>query len=75
MPGLGFLTSNCKKSYEDLKARGVEFLVPPQNRVVDFADAVRPNLGVEAVFYDNSGNVHVLIEPTDPGNTELWPTR
>ena len=41
-----FQTTDCKKTYEELKARGVEFKSPP---------AERP-YGVEALFKDDSGN-------------------
>ena len=73
MPSIGFLTNDCQKTYETLSRRGVEFMVTPQNRVVEMVEAVRPHLGVEAVFYDGCGNFHVLMEPTDPDNISLWP--
>ena len=41
-----FETRNCQKSYEELKARGVEFLAPPMEQ----------SWGIGAVFKDNSGN-------------------
>jgi predicted enzyme related to lactoylglutathione lyase len=41
-----FETADCHKTYEELKARGVEFLAPP---------AERP-YGVEALLRDDSGN-------------------
>jgi catechol 2,3-dioxygenase-like lactoylglutathione lyase family enzyme len=37
---------DCRATYEDLKAKGVEFLSPPADRFY----------GVEAVLKDNSGN-------------------
>ena len=37
---------DCRATYEDLKAKGVEFLSPPADRFY----------GVEAVLQDNSGN-------------------
>jgi catechol 2,3-dioxygenase-like lactoylglutathione lyase family enzyme len=37
---------DCRATYEDLKAKGVEFLAPPADRFY----------GVEAVLKDNSGN-------------------
>jgi catechol 2,3-dioxygenase-like lactoylglutathione lyase family enzyme len=53
MGGLGLRTDDCRKTYEDLSARGVDFVQPP---------AERP-YGVEAVMRDNSGNWLVLVEP------------
>lgn len=47
-----FATSDCQAKYEELKARGVEFLSPPQKRPY----------GVEALFRDNSGNWFSLTE-------------
>ena len=47
-----FDTPNCQVTYEELKARGVEFLSPP---------AERP-YGIEAVFKDNSGNWFSLTQ-------------
>lgn len=52
---LGLRTDDCRKAYEDLTAKGVEFVQPP---------SARP-YGVEAVFRDNSGNWLVLVEPTE----------
>jgi catechol 2,3-dioxygenase-like lactoylglutathione lyase family enzyme len=53
MGGFGLATSDCHKTYEDLVAKGVEFLQPPADRPY----------GVEAVMRDNSGNWLVLVEP------------
>lgn len=39
-------TDDCRATYEDLKAKGVEFVSPPADRFY----------GVEAVLKDNSGN-------------------
>jgi predicted enzyme related to lactoylglutathione lyase len=44
--GAVLATADCRKTYEELKARGVEFAQPP---------AERP-YGVEAVLKDDSGN-------------------
>jgi catechol 2,3-dioxygenase-like lactoylglutathione lyase family enzyme len=55
MGGLGLRVDDCRKTFEELSARGVTFLQEP---------AARP-YGVEAVMRDNSGNWLVLIEPTD----------
>lgn len=50
---LGLNTDDCQKAYEELSAKGVEFVQPPSDRPY----------GVEAVFRDNSGNWLVLVEP------------
>ncbi len=47
-----FETENCKKTYEELKAKGVEFLSAPEERPY----------GVEATFKDNSGNWFSLTQ-------------
>ncbi|MDV7241395.1 MULTISPECIES: VOC family protein [Rhodococcus] len=52
MGGFGLTTTDCRKTYEELRAKGVEFTQPP---------AERP-YGVEAVMRDNSGNWLVLVE-------------
>jgi uncharacterized glyoxalase superfamily protein PhnB len=45
--GTVFLTTNdCRRSYEELKARGVEFVEPPEERPY----------GIDAGFRDPSGN-------------------
>ena len=41
-----FSTADCYETYEDLKAKGVEFSMPPTERFY----------GVEALMKDNSGN-------------------
>jgi catechol 2,3-dioxygenase-like lactoylglutathione lyase family enzyme len=48
-----FNTDDCHATYEELKAKGVEFLSAP---------AERP-YGIEAVFKDNSGNWFSLTQP------------
>ena len=55
MGGLGLRVDDCKKTYEELSAKGVTFLQPPTDRPY----------GVEAVMRDNSGNWLVLVEPKD----------
>ena len=55
MGGFGLHTDNCKKDFEELSAKGVEFVQEP---------AERP-YGVEAVMRDNSGNWLVLVEPRE----------
>lgn len=46
-------TADCRRTYEELKAKGVEFLKPPEDRFYD----------VEALMKDNSGNWFILTEP------------
>ena len=53
MFGLGMHVDDCRKTYEELREKGVEFIQPPQDRPY----------GVEAVARDNSGNWMVLVEP------------
>jgi predicted enzyme related to lactoylglutathione lyase len=52
MSGLGFNVDDCQQTYDELTAKGVEFVQPPTTRPY----------GVEAVCRDNSGNWMVLIE-------------
>lgn len=54
MGGFGLSTDNCHRAYEELSAKGVEFVQPPSDRPY----------GVEAVMRDNSGNWLVLVEPS-----------
>jgi catechol 2,3-dioxygenase-like lactoylglutathione lyase family enzyme len=52
--GIGpWKTDDCRKTYETLKARGVDFVQPPTDR---------PYGTIEAVFKDNSGNTMVLAQ-------------
>lgn len=51
-PGIGLATDDCRKTYDELVAKGVEFTQPPSERPY----------GVEAVLRDNSGNWLVLVE-------------
>ncbi len=53
MGGFGLHTDDCKKDFEDLSAKGVQFVQEPSERPY----------GVEAVMRDNSGNWLVLVEP------------
>jgi catechol 2,3-dioxygenase-like lactoylglutathione lyase family enzyme len=48
-----FNTADCRKTYEELKAKGVEFKFPPTERFY----------GIETVFRDNSGNWFSLTQP------------
>ncbi|MFI5953313.1 VOC family protein [Cryptosporangium sp. NPDC051539] len=52
MHGLGLRVDDCRKTYDDLVAKGVEFIQPLEERPY----------GVEAVARDNSGNWMVLVE-------------
>jgi catechol 2,3-dioxygenase-like lactoylglutathione lyase family enzyme len=53
MGGLGLRVDDCRKTYEELTAKGVTFLQEPSDRPY----------GVEAVMRDNTGNWLVLVEP------------
>ena len=53
LPGVGMNVDDCRATYEDLKARGVEFLQEPEERPY----------GVEALMRATSGNWMVLVEP------------
>jgi catechol 2,3-dioxygenase-like lactoylglutathione lyase family enzyme len=48
-----FQTANCRKTYEEMKAKGVEFLSPPKDQFY----------GVEAVFRDPFGNWFSMTQP------------
>ena len=48
-----FSTPDCKKTYEELKAKGVEFVQEPREQPY----------GVECIFKDNSGNWFSLTQP------------
>lgn len=53
--GLGLRVDDCRKTFEELSAKGVTFLQEPADRPY----------GVEAVMRDNSGNWLVLVEPKE----------
>ncbi len=54
MMGAGVMSvDDCRKTYEELKGKGVEFLSPPKEQFY----------GVEAVFKDNSGNWFSMTQP------------
>ena len=55
MPAVGLNVDDCQRTYEQLSAKGVEFLQPPSKRPY----------GTEAVCRDHSGNWLVLVEPSD----------
>ena len=48
-----FQTADCRKTYEEMKAKGVQFLSPPQDQFY----------GVEAVFCDPFGNWFSMTQP------------
>ena len=58
--GLGLRVDNCRKTFEELSAKGVPFVQEPEDRPY----------GVEAIVRDPSGNWLVLVEPKDfqPGD-------
>lgn len=51
----GLNVDDCRTTYEDLRARGVEFVMEPVDRPY----------GVEALMRDPSGNTWVLVEPKE----------
>jgi hypothetical protein len=55
MGGLGLRVDDCRKTFEELTAKGVTFLQEPADRPY----------GVEAVIRDVSGNWLVLVEPKE----------
>jgi catechol 2,3-dioxygenase-like lactoylglutathione lyase family enzyme len=55
MGGLGLRVDDCRKTHEELRAKGVVFLQEPSDRPY----------GVEAVMRDVSGNWLVLVEPKE----------
>jgi catechol 2,3-dioxygenase-like lactoylglutathione lyase family enzyme len=55
MHGLGLSVDDCRKTVEELKGKGVQFIQEAEERPY----------GVEAVMRDNSGNWMVLIEHRD----------
>lgn len=55
MHGLGLNVDDCRKTCDELRERGVQFIQEPEERPY----------GVEAVVRDNSGNWMVLVEPRE----------
>lgn len=55
LPGVGLTVDDCRATYAELAAKGVEFIQEPQDRPY----------GVEALMRDNSGNWLVLVEPRE----------
>jgi catechol 2,3-dioxygenase-like lactoylglutathione lyase family enzyme len=52
MHGFGIRADDCRKTFDELVAKGVEYIQEPSDRPY----------GVEAVLRDNSGNWLVLVE-------------
>lgn len=52
MSGFGIATDDCRKTFEELTSKGVDFVQEPQERPY----------GVEAIIRDNSGNWLVMVE-------------
>ena len=52
LPGIGLTVDDCRKTFEELSAKGVTFIQEPEERPY----------GVEALMRDNSGNWIVLVE-------------
>jgi catechol 2,3-dioxygenase-like lactoylglutathione lyase family enzyme len=52
--GIFFATDDCKATYEEMKARGVEFTEEPSERPY----------GIDAAFRDPSGNNFRLVQAT-----------
>lgn len=57
----GMRVDDCRKTYDELTAKGVEFVQEPSDRPY----------GVEAVMRDNSGNWWVLVEPKEYTQADL----
>jgi catechol 2,3-dioxygenase-like lactoylglutathione lyase family enzyme len=55
MSGVGLTVDDCRRTYEELSAKGVVFVQEPADRPY----------GVEAVMRDVSGNWLVLVEPRE----------
>jgi catechol 2,3-dioxygenase-like lactoylglutathione lyase family enzyme len=51
-----FETSDCRSTYNELTAKGVEFMSPPEEKFY----------GIEAVGKDNSGNWFSMSQPLKP---------
>jgi catechol 2,3-dioxygenase-like lactoylglutathione lyase family enzyme len=60
---VGLATDDCRATYEELSAKGVEFIQEPSDRPY----------GVEAVLRDDSGNWLVLVEPKPFTGGEFGP--
>jgi catechol 2,3-dioxygenase-like lactoylglutathione lyase family enzyme len=60
---VGLSTDDCRKTHEELVAKGVEFIQGPSDRPY----------GVEAIVRDNSGNWLVLVETRPYGGGDFGP--
>lgn len=60
---VGLATDDCRKTYDELTAKGVESIQEPADRPY----------GVEAVIRDKSGNWLVLVEPKPFDGGEFGP--
>jgi catechol 2,3-dioxygenase-like lactoylglutathione lyase family enzyme len=60
---VGLATDDCRKTYDELVARGVSFIQEPSDRPY----------GVEAIIRDNSGNWLVLVERKDFDPSDFAP--
>lgn len=56
-----FVTDDCRKTYEMLKARGVRFVHEPTHEMY----------GIEAIFEDPSGNTFSLLEASPEARSLL----
>jgi catechol 2,3-dioxygenase-like lactoylglutathione lyase family enzyme len=63
MGGLGLRVDDCRKTFDELSAKGVQFLQEPSDRPY----------GVEAVIRDVSGNWLVLVEPKEFDPADFGP--
>lgn len=59
----GLQVDDCRKTYAELSAKGVEFVMEPADRPY----------GVEALMRDNSGNAWVLVEPKQYSAADFGP--
>ena len=55
MGGLGLRVDDCRKTFQELSAKGVTFVQEPADRPY----------GIEAIIRDGSGNWLVLMEPKE----------
>ena len=54
LPSGAFETADCRKTYEELTAKGVEFKQPPKEQFY----------GIEAILKDPFGNWYSMTQPT-----------
>ena len=64
LSAVGLATDDCRKTHEELAAKGVEFIQEPADRPY----------GVEAILRDNSGNWLVLVEDKPYTGGDFGPT-